>query len=212
MVDSATRQKWDKAAKHFDLMASKGGERRWEPFKKALFSNMDGKILFLALGTGLDIASFPPGKNITAIDISPAMLALARPRLAAYQGDIEALVMDVHNLEFADNSFDQVFTSCTFCSVPDPVAGLVSLKRVLKPGGELFMFEHTGSRYYPFKPMMDLMTMVSKRLGPDMNRNTVENVRAAGFDIVEVNNLFLDVVKTIKAVKPLAAAKVIPEN
>jgi len=111
-------------------------------------------------------------------------------------------VMDVHELEFDDGSFDQVFTSCTFCSVPRPVEGLRALRRVLKSGGDLFMFEHTGSRYYPFKIMMDAMTLLTRKIGPDMNRTTVANVRAAGFRVTEVNNLFMDVVKTIKAVNP----------
>ncbi|MBT4518966.1 MAG: class I SAM-dependent methyltransferase [Halieaceae bacterium] len=201
-MDTQTQAKWDKAAPNFDVMAGKGAEKRWRPFKEELFSQMDGKILFLALGTGLDIETFPSGKTITAIDISPRMLEVAEPRIASYPGELSARVMDVHDLEFADNSFDQIFTSCTFCSVPDPIKGLRSLRRVLKPGGQLFMFEHTGSSYYPFKPMMDLMTQLTRKIGPDMNRPTVDNVRAAGFQLREVNNLFLDVVKTIKADNP----------
>lgn len=201
MVDQLTQNKWDKAAKNFDLMAGKGGEKRWAPFKRDLYSTMQGKILFLALGTGLDIQHFPSGKDITAIDISPRMLAQAEPRIASYDGNIDARIMDVHELEFEDQSFDQIFTSCTFCSVPQPVNGLRSLHRVLKDDGELLMFEHTGSRVYPFKFMMDLMTLWSAKLGPDMNRPTTDNVRAAGFDITEVNNVFLDIVKTIRARK-----------
>src|SRR5690606_10574137 len=131
----------------------------------------------------LDIQAFPPGRDITAIDISPNMLAQAQPRIAAYPGSIDARVMDMHHLEFADNSFDQIYTSCTFCSVPDPIAGLKSLRRVLKPGGQLAMFEHTGSRYYPFRPMMHFMTLLSERFGPAMNRDTVANVMAAGFQV-----------------------------
>jgi len=199
MVDTATQKKWDKAAPLFDLMAGAGAEKRWEPFKRALFSKMDGRVLFLALGTGLDIAVFPPGQNITAIDISPKMLEVAVARIDAYPGDLRAEVMDVHEMTFEDDSFDQIFTSCTFCSVPNPIAGLQSLKRVLRPGGDMYMFEHTGSRYYPFKVMMHLMTYATRKIGPDMNRTTVANVRAAGFDVLEVNNLFLDVVKTIHA-------------
>lgn len=201
-MDLATQRKWDKAAPNFDVMAGKGAEQRWLPFKKELFSHMDGKILFLALGTGLDIPSFPAGLTIETIDISPEMLKVAQPRIDAYNGSINAQVMDVHDLDFADEEFDQVFTSCTFCSVPDPVNGLRSLKRVLKPGGELYMFEHTGSQFFPFSMMMDIMTQLSRRMGPDMNRTTVANVEAAGFELREVNNLFLDVVKIIKAVKP----------
>jgi ubiquinone/menaquinone biosynthesis C-methylase UbiE len=201
-MDTHTQAKWDKTAPTFDLMAGKGAEKRWRPFKEELFKNMEGRILFLALGTGLDIETFPAGKTIAAIDISPKMLEVAQPRITAYDGEINAQVMDVHDLAFEDDSFDQVFTSCTFCSVPRPVEGLRALRRVLKPGGELFMFEHTGSRYYPFKIMMDVMTQLTRRVGPEMNRTTVANVQAAGFQIREVNNLFLDVVKTIKAENP----------
>ena len=202
MADLVTRAKWDKAARNFDLMAGGGAEARWKPFKEKLFAGMDGRILFLALGTGLDIPTFPAGKDITAIDISPRMLEQAASRMAAYDGTIRAEVMDVHEMTFAPDSFDQVFTSCTFCSVPRPVEGLKALRRVLKPGGGLFMFEHTGSRLLPFRPMLDLMTLLTRRMGPDMNRATVDNVRKAGFRIVEVENIFLDVVKTIKAEKP----------
>ena len=201
-MDKYTQKKWDKAAPHFDIMAGGGAEKRWKPFKEKLFSNMDGEILFLALGTGLDIPTFPQGKKIFAIDISPKMLEVAQPRIDQYQGDITAEVMDVHELNYADGRFDQVFTSCTFCSVPNPIEGLKSLRRVLKPGGDLYMFEHTGSKYYPFKLMMDLMTQLSKRLGPDMNRATVDNVLAAGFEVIKVNNIFLDVVKTIQCKNP----------
>ena len=49
--------------------------------------------------------------------------------------------------------------------------------------------------------MMNFMTLITSRIGPDMNRTTVANVEAAGFQLREVNNLFLDVVKTIHAVK-----------
>jgi ubiquinone/menaquinone biosynthesis C-methylase UbiE len=196
-----TRAKWDKLAPRFDGMASLGAEKRWKPFKTRLFGHMQGKILFLALGTGLDVPFFPPGKDITAIDISPKMLAEAQDRLAAYDGTIRAEVMDVHAMPYPDASFDQIYTSCTFCSVPDPVAGLKALHRVLKPGGQLFMFEHTGSKHYPFRQMMNLMTLLSEKIGPSMNRDTVSNVSAAGFEVVEVENVYLDVVKTIKAVK-----------
>jgi ubiquinone/menaquinone biosynthesis C-methylase UbiE len=202
MVDLITKRKWDRAAKSFDFMAAKGPELRWAGFKKVLFSHMEGKVLFLAVGTGLDIQHFPPGKDITGIDISSAMLEKAKGRAKAYQGNLELAEMDVHDLPFEDNSFDQVYTSCTFCSVPNPVKGLESLKRVLKPGGELRMFEHTGSKFFPFNIMMHIMTPLSKRVGPEMNRDTVENVLLAGFEVIEVENIFLDVVKTILARKP----------
>ena len=105
-------------------------------------------------------------------------------------------------MTFPDDSFDQVFTSCTFCSVPEPVKGLKAIRRVLKPGGELHMFEHTGSEIFPFSIMMKVMSPLASRAGPELSRDTVSNVRAAGYQLTGVNNVFLDTVKTIHAVNP----------
>jgi len=200
-MDISTRKKWDFSAGFYDLLAC-GPERRWAPAKQELFANMHGKVLFVAIGTGQDIRFFPPGRNIIGIDISPRMLAKARQRAAMYSGSLELRLMDVHALEFSTHSFDQVVTSCTFCSVPDPVAGLIALRRVLKPGGGLYMFEHTGSRIFPFSLMLDVMTPLWKPIGPEMNRDTVANVEKAGFNIRRVSNIYLDVVKTIFATSP----------
>lgn len=202
-MDVQTQEKWDRVSRTFDFMSRYGPELRWRPAKERLFANMraDANILFVALGTGLDIPCFPPQRRVTAIDISPEMVARARGRLAAYDGEIDARVADVNELDYPDEHFDQIFTSCTFCSVPRPIAGLEELRRVLKTGGELYMFEHTGSRWFPFNAMMDLMTPLTSRVGPDMNRPTDDNVRKAGFALRRVDNVFLDVVKTIEAVK-----------
>ncbi len=199
-MDLVTKPKWDRASANFDLMAGYGPEKRWEPVKRELFSKMgDGPILFLAIGTGLDVRFFPPNRKIVAIDISDGMIEKARSRVEAYDGQIELRQMDVHEMPFENGHFDQVFTSCTFCSVPRPVEGLEALRRVLKPGGELHMFEHTGSRYFPFRIMLNAMTQLSRHLGPEMNRPTVENVKAAGFQLAAVQHVYLDVVKTISA-------------
>ncbi len=207
-MDVLTERKWDRAASRLDLMAGRGPERRWRPIKRELFSHMGaGKILFVAVGTGLDIENFPPGRDVLGIDISGKMLEKAAPRAARYGasgGSLRLLQMDVEALDLSESAFDQAFTSCTFCSVPRPVQGLREIFRVLRPGGDLYMFEHTGSRYFPFNLMLHAMTPLSRRFGPDLNRPTVANVTRAGFELQEVRNYFLDVVKTIHATRPAA--------
>jgi ubiquinone/menaquinone biosynthesis C-methylase UbiE len=195
----AARQKWDRAASNYDF-GSHGAERRWAAAKREFFAGMRGRVLFLAVGTGLDFQFFPPHREIIAIDFSPRMIARGAVRAKQYQGKIQLLTMDAQRLGFADGCFDRIYTVCTFCSVPDPVAGLRELRRVLKPGGELRMFEHTGSNWFPFNLMLHMMTPFTRLTGPELNRRTLENVRQAGFTVREVNNLFLDVVKTIVAV------------
>lgn len=201
-MDPRTERKWDRAAGRYDWVTGLGPEKRWAPIKRELYSHMgEGKILFVAVGTGLDIQYFPPGRNILALDISSRMIEKARHRADAYPGRIELRQVDVHDLDVEDGSLDQVFTACTFCSVPRPIEALRRVRKALRPGGDLYMFEHTASRYFPFNWMLDLATVVSRRVGPDLNRPTVDNVERAGFEIREVRNYFLDVIKTIHAVR-----------
>ena len=210
-MDRVTRKQWDSAAARYDLLV-RGPEIRWAEYKRTFFAPMQGKVLFLAAGTGLDFQFFPPNQRVTAIDISPKMLEKAAPRAEQYDGTIDLKEMDVHDLRspgsasFPDESFDQVFSVCTFCSVPNPVHGLEQLRRVLKPGGQLRMFEHTGSRWFPFNLMLNLMTPITRLSGPELNRPTVENVARAGFTVQRVNNLYLDVVKTIEAIRSQSAS------
>jgi len=215
-MDVRAERKWDRAAARFDVMTGLGPERRWGPIKRELFSHMGaGKILFVATGSGLDFEHFPPGRDILGIDISKRMLEKAGPRASLYEVSGGSLVlrhMDVEALDVQDGTFDQAFTSCTFCSVPRPVEGLREILRVLKPGGDLYMFEHTGSRYFPFNLMLHAMTPLSRRMGPDLNRRTVDNVARSGFNLREVRNYFLDVVKTIYATRPPVAPQSSTEN
>ena len=201
-MDLATKEKWDRASSSLDFFQSFGAERRWAPVKRELFRTMQGRVLFVGVGTGLDIPSFPPNREIIGIDISDRMLARAKSKAKMYRGRLELRHLDVHDIDYAPGTFDQVYTSCTFCSVPNPVRGLEVLREVLKPGGELRMFEHTGSYYFPFNYLLHLMNPVARLIGPEISRDTVGNVVRAGFQIVRVRHAYLDVLKTIHAVSP----------
>jgi len=200
LTDTQTQRKWDAASRLFDFF-SFADEERLGPYKRNLFSKMTGETLMVAAGTGNDFRFFPPRQHILAIDISPQMLARASVKALQYTGAIELRQMDVCDLQLQDNTFDTVLTVCTFCSVPKPVAGLRELYRVLKPGGQLLMFEHVRSRIGPIGIFLDVMTLLSRRFGPDLNRDTVGNVQKAGFRIRREVNVYLDIVKMIEAVK-----------
>jgi ubiquinone/menaquinone biosynthesis C-methylase UbiE len=199
-MDIETRDKWDAASRTLDLF-SFAEDRRLGPHKQRLFANIRGATLMVGAGTGNDFKFFPPDMHVVAIDISPKMLERAARKAASYPGSIELREMDVCELEFPEATFDTVATACTFCSVPKPVLGLRELHRVLKPSGQLLMFEHVRSAIGPLGILMDLMTPLCRRVGPELNRDTVGNVQKAGFRLRRVENVYLDVVKIIEAVK-----------
>ena len=200
-MDIACQTKWDRASRTYDFMTW-GDELRYGDAKRHLFAKMAGRCFMVAAGTGHDFQFFPAGLAITAVDISPAMVERARQRALAYKGSLDVRIMDVQELEYPDRTFDTVVTACTFCSVPDPLRGLRELYRCLKPGGNLLMFEHVRSRYGPIALLQDLLTLITRRIGPDMNRETVSNVLRAGFDLYREENVYLDVVKAIEARRP----------
>lgn len=199
-MDTETQRKWDAASRTLDLFAF-AEDRRLGPHKRRLLEKARGESLLVAAGTGNDFKFFPPGMRIVAIDISPKMLERAARKALAYHGTIDLQEMDVCELDFPDAVFDTVTTVCTFCSVPRPVAGLRELYRVLKPDGQLLMFEHVRSGIGPLGILMDLMTPITTQFGPALNRDTVGNVTRAGFRLRRVENVYLDVVKSIEAVK-----------
>ena len=199
-LSRALRHTWDRASRTYDF-ATRADERLYGPPKRRLFEGMHGRCLMLATGTGHDFSLFPPDLRVVAVDISRGMLGQARPRAAAYSGRIDLAQMDARALAFPDAAFDTIVTVCTFCSVPDPVIGLRELHRVLKPDGKLLAFEHVRSRLGPLAVMQDLLTPITRRVGPDLNRDTFGNLARAVFRIIREENVYLDVVKAAEATR-----------
>jgi len=193
-------RKWNRAARALDS-AERGDDARYGAYKRHLFAKAAGRTLLVAAGTGIDFKYLPEGIEVTAIDFSPVMLRYARKRIADSRAPIDLVEADVASLDFEASSFDSAITSCTFCSVPQPVVGLRELHRVLRGEGRLLMFEHVRPSNPYLGLMMDLANPVVRRFGPEINRRTATNVRSAGFRVVRECNVFLDMVKTFEAEK-----------
>lgn len=192
---------WDFRAKFYDVCEA--SDFRRGPHKAALFKHMLGRVLFVAAGTGVDIKHFPPGHTIVAIDISEKMLAKAQKHARLYSGNLVLVQADAQKLKFRDAVFDTVATSCTLCSVPDPLGALRELYRVLRPGGRLLMFEHVRSPGAFFGIALDVMTWWTRLSGTEMNRDTVAAARSAGFQITRIESVYLDIILAIRGTKPV---------
>jgi ubiquinone/menaquinone biosynthesis C-methylase UbiE len=172
-------------------------------WRRLLWSKVEGgRVLEVGVGTGMNMAYYPPAAAVVAVDPSPSFLTWAANR-ARKNGKAAGLgVMDVRRLAFADDSFDYAATSFVFCSVPDPIAGLTEVRRVLKPGGRLILLEHVRSDWRPLGWLMDFLNPPWLRLsGDNINRDTLANVQRAGFRVVAVDNLLAGLVKLIEARK-----------
>jgi len=193
--------RFDRVARFYDAF-NFFVERFASKHRKEILRQVRGSILEVGVGTGNSFQDYPPNEQIVAVDISREMLRRAERKLKNYNGKIELRLEDVQNLSFKDETFDIVFTSWVFCSVTDPIKGLIEVRRVLKKDGQLLMLEHVKSKNKMLGYLMEKFNPLVIRLGVgNINRNTVENLRMAGFKIKQERNIGYDVVKVIVAVK-----------
>ncbi len=206
MVDNnKIKKRYNRIALIYDSMEGLMEKGKMGSWRKKLWQRVEenlpdsgGKLLEAGVGTGKNIAYYPDNIDLYAIDFSKNMLQKAKERAKGSGKDINLLQMDIQNLDFHDNFFDIIVTSCVFCSVPDPVKGLKELRRVCKTDGKIIMLEHMRSKTEPVGKLMDLFNWVSLyTYGANINRRTMENIEKAGLKIKEINDLLFDIVREI---------------
>lgn len=155
----------------YDLIA----DRIFRKYRKRSVELLGAKpseaILILGAGTGLDLPYLQGYTNLTAIDITPGMITKLKQRAEKLNLQIDAEVMNGQQLAFADSSFDAVILHLILAVIPDPVACIREVERVLKPGGSVMVFD----KFLPDgqKPSMlrRLLNQIASTLFSDINRS-----------------------------------------
>ena len=191
---------YDRIARFYDSAAF-AVDRFSSNHRKHLLRKAKGRILEAGIGTGSSLKDYPPNVQITAIDISQEMLRRAQRKLRDLNVEVQLLHQDVQYLSFKEETFDVVFASWVFCAVTNPIKGLKEILRVLKRGGSLLMLEHVKSKNKELGTLMERLNPLAVRIADNMNRDTVENIRKAGFIIKEESNIAYDIAKVIVATK-----------
>ncbi|MFQ5401589.1 MAG: class I SAM-dependent methyltransferase [Anaerolineae bacterium] len=188
-----TRTRYQRIAPLYDAMEIVA-ERRYSDWRPRLWSLVQGpEVLEVGVGTGKNMPYYPDGVRVTAVDLTPAMLARAQKRAAQLNLDVNLQLGDTQALDFPDASFNDVVATFVFCSVPDPVLGFRELARVVKPNGRLLLLEHVRSELPFVGALMDALNPIVVRLmGANINRRTVKNVAQGGWHLEQVENWGMD--------------------
>ena len=190
---SKTKEKYNRFAKYYDVLVKRSEAKWYLKWRNQFFASLTGDILEVGIGTGQSMDCYNRDARVVGIDFSKEMLARARQRLAkSGKKNITLRQMDVENMEFKDNLFDYVTTSCVFCSVPNPIKGLREIRRVLKPGGRLIMIEHVLSDNLAIALLERIHNPITRFLvGVNINRNTKQNIVDSGMVIIKEKKLAL---------------------
>lgn len=196
-----TKDKYSRVAKIFDIIESKMPMGK---VKEEAVALLEGKILEVGIGSGACLKYYKKNSDVTGIDFSIGMLDLAKEKAKNLNlENVKLVEMDIENMNFLDNSFDSLFSSCVFCTVPNPQKGIAEVYRVLKPGGKAIFLEHMKSENFMVNIVLSFLNIFSKWfLGTSLTRETEKTIILSGFSKVTSRNVMMgDVVKIIVAEK-----------
>lgn len=113
--------------------------------RRELLQEASGRVLETAVGTGKNLRYYPRTCHITAVDLSPGMLEMARKRATRLGLHVDFFIGDGETLPFPDETFHTVVDSLTLCTFTNPSAALREMARVCRPEGRILLLEHGRS-------------------------------------------------------------------
>ena len=198
------REIFDASAAHYDkgmAFTEKlffGDGRAWA------CSQVRGQVLEIAIGTGRNLPFYPADVEITGIEISPAVLEIARQRAQGLGRQVKLIIGDAQALPFPDQRFDTVVCTIALCSIPDERKAVAEVWRVLRPGGRFVALEHVRSPNIVIRGLERLLEAYTVRTQADhLLREPLETVHAAGFSIEYLKRQKLGIVERLIARKNL---------
>src|SRR5919198_1909581 len=167
--------KYDRQMNFFDRLLFAGG-REW------VCGQAQGEVLEIGVGTGRNLPHYRNDVRLTGIELSPAMLEIARARARELGREVDLRVGDAQALEFREDSFDTVVCTLSLCTIPDDRKAVSEVRRVLRPGGRFVLLEHVRSPNRLARVLQRLLDPLSVRFAADhLLREPIEALRDDGF-------------------------------
>jgi len=163
--------------------------------RRDLLSTVDGEVLEIGFGTGLNLAYYPEHvRKITVVDPNPGMQRQAQRRIDRAGIEVDQRLLSSEELPFDDQVFDCVVSTFTLCSIENVGRALNETYRVLKPGGRFLFLEHGLSPDAKVQKWQRRLNWLQLRLGDNcrLDRNVSDLVREEPFEVVSLDEFYLE--------------------
>ena len=164
-------------------------QNQLKKYRREVVGAASGRVLEVGVGSGLNFPFYGREVEIVfGIDPSPRLLAIARRRATEAGVRAKLLQGSATAIPLADNTVDTVVTTWTLCSIPDPLAALREMRRVLKPSGKLLFVEHGLSPEPGIERWQHRLTPIWCHVagGCHLDRKMDNLIRSAGYDMTSL--------------------------
>ena len=154
-----------------------------------------GRVLEIGMGSGINLPFYQTDKvdMVFGLEPSAGMRALAAPAAEKAAFDVEFLDLPGEEIPLDDKSVDSIVLTYTLCTIPDGMAALQQMRRVLKPGGEMFFCEHGEAPDEDVRKWQERINPVWRKVlgGCNLNRQIPKMIEASGFKVEGVQSMYL---------------------
>ena len=160
-----------------------------------------GDVLEIGFGGGLNLPYYDRDRvrHVFGLEPSEGMRRSASRMIDASAVDVELIDLPGEEIPLDDNSVDSILVTYTLCTIPDVAAALHGMRRVLKPGGQLFYCEHGRAPDAGVYRWQRRMNPVWRKLagGCNMDRDIPALLEAGGFTIEEDNRMYIPGIRAL---------------